>query len=87
VGARALDILGQFLTESATVTLVGGAAGVFLGVLLAMVAHLAGNLPFAVPPGIVVAALAVSTGVGLVFGLYPAVRASRQDPIEALHYE
>ncbi|MBD3235240.1 MAG: FtsX-like permease family protein [Candidatus Eisenbacteria bacterium] len=87
VGARGRDIMGQFLTESAALTLLGGAAGIVLGFALALGVHLGTKLPFALPWAIVAAALIVSTGTGIIFGLYPAYRASRLNPIDALHYE
>lgn len=92
VGAKRRDILTQFLTESATLSLCGGAVGVALGWLAVKVASaIAANLGFPFPaviPGDVIAlALGVSIFVGLASGLYPAVRAARLDPIEALRHE
>jgi putative ABC transport system permease protein len=92
VGAKRRDILTQFLTESATLSLCGGAVGVALGWVAVKVASLiSANLGFPFPaviPGDVIAlALGVSIFVGLASGLYPAVRAARLDPIEALRHE
>jgi putative ABC transport system permease protein len=87
LGARRRDILGQFLTEAVTLTLVGGLLGIGLGFALAGLLHLAVHLPWAVSvPGIVIA-LSVSAFVGIFFGWYPAFRAARLDPVEALRYE
>jgi ABC-type antimicrobial peptide transport system permease subunit len=87
VGARARDILRQFLAESIVLCLIGGAIGLALGWLTsAMVTYFLG-WPTQSSPGAAVAAVAVSATVGLVFGYYPAWKASRLDPIEALRYE
>jgi putative ABC transport system permease protein len=92
VGAKRRDILTQFLTESATLSLCGGAVGVALGWLAVKLASaISANLGFPFPaviPGDVIAlALGVSIFIGLASGLYPAVRAARLDPIEALRHE
>lgn len=87
LGATKREILWQFLVEAATVTLVGGAAGMVLGGLVAFVVASATPLPAAVPLWSVVVALAAAILTGIVFGMYPAARAARLDPVEALRYE
>ncbi len=91
VGARRWDILMQFLLEAIAVSLIGGALGVFLGVLLTrIVSRIPVNgqvLTPIVSPGSVLIAFCVSASIGLFFGFYPAMRASRLNPIDALRYE
>ena len=92
VGAKRRDILVQFLLEAATLSLVGGAAGIALGWSLAfaisLIAGLAGfPLQATLSPLHVIIAVTVSVIIGLVSGIYPALRAARLNPIDALHYE
>jgi putative ABC transport system permease protein len=87
LGATQGEILWQFLVEASTLTLVGGAIGMILGGSLAYgVSHLT-PIPAKVPPLSIVAALAVSVLTGVVFGIVPAQRAARLDPVDALRYE
>jgi ABC-type antimicrobial peptide transport system permease subunit len=87
VGARSRDILRQFLVEAIVLCLAGGIAGILLGrgVSVAVTALL--NWPTLPSVPAIVAAVAVSASVGIVFGYYPAWKASRLDPIDALRYE
>jgi putative ABC transport system permease protein len=87
VGARRTDVVRQFLVETVMIAVVGGAIGLALGVAMSrLIAALAGWSTIVTMPSIVIA-FSVSVGVGLVFGVYPAMRASRLDPVQALHYE
>jgi putative ABC transport system permease protein len=87
VGATRRDIAMQFLVEAVTLTGVGGALGIGFGLGAAFVARAAFDFQAAAPLWSVVLGFGVSTAVGLVFGMWPAVKAARQDPIEALRYE
>lgn len=87
LGARRGDILWQFLVESVTLSLTGGLIGVLLGFGVASLVSVFTPLPYAVEPWAIVAALVVTFAVGVFFGIYPANRAARLDPVEALRRE
>jgi putative ABC transport system permease protein len=87
IGARQSDVLKQFLVEAAALGALGGLIGVGLGILSAKVVSLTTPLPSAVELWSVLAGLAVAFLVGIIFGLYPAWKAAKMDPIEALRYE
>jgi putative ABC transport system permease protein len=87
VGATSGDVLIQFLIEAVVLALVGGVLGISLGVSGAVGLAHAANWPVVVQPTIVGVAFVVAAAVGIFFGYYPALRASRLDPIEAMRYE
>ncbi|HWB85134.1 MAG TPA: ABC transporter permease [Bryobacteraceae bacterium] len=88
VGARKSDIILQFLTEAVVLTTLGGMAGLLAGWMISRAAGLIfPTLPTAVPLWTAVAGVLVSVGVGLFFGIWPAGRAAKLDPVEALRYE
>jgi putative ABC transport system permease protein len=88
VGARKSDIIWQFLTEAVTLTGVGGVIGIFVGwVVSLLLKKLAPALPSVIPLWAVILGFGVSCSVGLIFGMWPAMKAARLDPIEALRYE
>lgn len=87
LGARRKDILLQFLVESMIVSATGGIIGTTLGIVFASIVSLVLSVPPVVSPGIVIIAVVFSAVVGMFFGIYPANRAAKLDPIDALRYE
>ncbi len=87
LGARSRDILWQFLIEAIILCCVGGVLGIAGGTLVAMLVNAVSPLPAKVSLNAVIAAIVVSSSVGLFFGIFPARKAAKQDPILALHYE
>ena len=87
LGARRADILSQVLTESVTLSILGGIVGITLGFLAALAIAAVTPLPARLEPWSVVLGIGITAGVGLFFGIYPASRAAALDPIEALRRE
>jgi len=87
VGANRMAILTQFLNESVFLCLIGGTLGVLLGFGAALAISFSFDIPFAIPIWVVITALMVTSVVGLIAGIYPAAKASKMDPINALRYE
>ena len=87
LGARRYEVLFQFLAEAVVVTSIGGVLGIAIGSAVALGVHLATGFPVSLPWWSFAIGIGFSAGVGIFFGMVPAVRASRLDPIEALRYE
>jgi putative ABC transport system permease protein len=87
VGARRQDILNQFLVESSMLAGIGGLMGVIFAWTVAILVRNFTAVPMSVPVSAVIVGVLLSSVVGLFFGIYPAQRASRLDPIEALRVE
>lgn len=87
IGARRSDILSQFLIEAIVISVIGGAIGILFGVMASAAIGSLANMPTAITPGAVLLATGFSLGVGVFFGIYPATRAARLHPIDALRYE
>jgi putative ABC transport system permease protein len=87
IGARANDVLFQFLIEAVVMSALGGIVGVIVGLAGSAIATVFLDLPFILSPGVIVLAVAFAAGVGVAFGFFPARRAARLDPIEALRHE
>lgn len=87
LGARGWHIAVQFLVESSIVTGLGGAAGLMLGIGFVRIMAYLLDQPTALTPNMIIAAIASAAAVGVIFGLYPAIKAARLDPVVALMYE
>ena len=87
LGATRREVMWQFLVEAATLTLVGGVVGLVFGWVIAVMLHSFTPVPAYVPLGSVILALTAAAVTGLLFGIYPASKAARLDPVEALRYE
>ena len=87
LGARTKDVLFQFLIESATLSAIGGMVGTMSGIGLVMLGGSIISLPIVVNPASVIIAVAFSMIIGVFFGYYPAKKAAKADPIDALRYE
>jgi putative ABC transport system permease protein len=87
VGARTIHIMAQFLAESVVLSVAGGSLGILLGLATAKIVASLFNLVVPIRPGVIALAVGFSAAVGIGFGLYPARKASRMDPIDALRFE
>jgi putative ABC transport system permease protein len=87
LGARRRDILRQFVVEAATLSTSGALLGIVTGIVVAKVVQAISPLPASISAGSILAGMLLGVGVGVVFGVYPANRAARLDPIAALRFE
>lgn len=87
IGAKQRDIIRQFLTEAVLISIMGGLLGIIFGVTLSQIIASAAGWSTVVTTSSIAVAFGVSCGIGLVFGIYPAMQAARLDPIEAIRYE
>jgi putative ABC transport system permease protein len=87
LGARRIEILWQFLLEAVFLTSAGGILGILIGSGLGLIIHVATGFPISLPWWSFALGFGFSASVGVFFGMVPAIRASRLDPIEALRYE
>ena len=87
LGACERDVLEQFLIECVALSMTGGLIGVLLGLILSRSITSYAHWPTIVSPAIIILAFGVSVMTGIVFGIYPATKAAKLDPVEALRYE
>jgi putative ABC transport system permease protein len=87
IGARQADIIRQFLTEAVLISIIGGLIGILFGFTLSRIIAAAAGWSTVVTTSSIAVAFGVSVGIGLLFGIYPAVQAAKLDPIEAIRYE
>lgn len=87
LGARRSNIIFQFIIEAITLSVIGGIIGIIIGFTIAAIVSILTPLPYTIAPWSIAAGLIVTFIIGLIFGTYPANKASRLDPVEALHHE
>ena len=87
IGAKKAHIVQQFLTETVVLSVVGGVIGIVVGLAIPVIVTAASGMPTVTPPWSIALSFGISAGVGIVFGLYPAIRAANLDPIQALRHE
>jgi putative ABC transport system permease protein len=87
VGATRFNILSQFLIEAVALTAIGGLAGLTVGEIASLIMNKYSPLPAYVPLWAIAVGIGISAAIGIIFGLWPAWKAARLDPIEALRYE
>jgi putative ABC transport system permease protein len=87
LGAKRRHIVTQFLVETVVLSVGGGLLGVALGLVIPVIVQATAHMRTIVTPSAPLLAFLISAGVGVVFGLYPAARAARMDPVEALRHE
>jgi putative ABC transport system permease protein len=87
VGARGIDISNQFLIESIIISVTGGVLGILLGMTVTTAVTMLFSLPTSIPLWSIVVSFIVCTLIGVGFGYFPAQKAARMDPIEAIRYE
>jgi len=87
IGAKRRQIIGQFLIETVVLSSIGGLIGIGIGMMIPWLITYFAHMPTVVPAYGIILSLCISVGVGIIFGLYPAVRAAKLDPIEALRHE
>jgi putative ABC transport system permease protein len=87
LGARRKDILRQFLVEATTLATLGAAMGIAVGIALAKIVDATTPMPATVAPWSIVVGVLLGAGVGVTAGIYPASRAARLDPVDAMRYE
>ena len=87
LGAKSKVIIAQFLAEAVVLTLLGGLIGMVVGIIISYIAAHFMSLPFTISIGAIVLAIGVSAIIGIIFGWFPAQKAAKLSPIEALRYE
>jgi putative ABC transport system permease protein len=87
IGARSRDITWQFLFEAMTLTGTGGLIGILVGSGVVLLVPVVSPLKAVVPPWAIITGFTVSVSIGLIFGVWPATKAARLNPVEALRYE
>ncbi len=87
IGAQRKQIIGQFLIETVVLSMTGGLIGIGIGLLIPWIITMVADMPTVVTPWSVMLSVVISVGIGIIFGMYPAMRAANLDPIEALRHE